>query len=507
MKKLLFALAAFTTLVSCMQEKVETPSLFREVKIMASAAETKTTLDGNSVVWENGDAIALNFTNNDGDYVTSFSTAGSGTSAQFTGTLPGAVSTLNGYAAEGYAVYPASAMDNEGNVSFTVPFNVTADEDGSFSNGENLTSAVVSLADLDADGTTSAKFKNALSIIRFTLDSGVKELVLSTGTGKLAGEANMSFVTSGDSKGRLALSSTPSAGEMTIHPEGSGFTSGKTYNVLVYPGQYKDITATLTDQDGCTFTKTVEGTYDFAAANFYTFSFVTKFVKALTFTSQNMTFTAGTDKIQAVFGDLYNETLTAEAGNKFTVNLPHEVIEQNIKGYVVYPSTAYSAGKVYYTLDPDLDYQTGTKIWTATITPESESVSFLNLNTNLAKIKFILPEGVKSLDITSDKGLFGKAEVMVLDNGTPSALEGDQKTLALQVSGLEEKTIYSYVVSGANLNIKLTDASEVTATRTASLNLSAGSEFTIDLSSVSFEKNGSFENEDFVDSNTEIEFK
>ena len=157
MKKLLFALAAFTTLVSCMQEKVETPSLFREVKIMASAAETKTTLDGNSVVWESGDAIALNITKKtSGSYLETFTTAETGSSATFTGKLSNTVNTTD-YNETVYAVYPSTAMAANGTVSFSLPA-ARESSSGTFPSGQNLSSAVIGLSDFE-DGTASATFK------------------------------------------------------------------------------------------------------------------------------------------------------------------------------------------------------------------------------------------------------------------------------------------------------------------------------------------------------------
>ena len=62
MKKIFIPFVTLVALVSCVQESVEEPLKVREVSIFANASETKTLLNGDQVVWENGDAMALCFT-------------------------------------------------------------------------------------------------------------------------------------------------------------------------------------------------------------------------------------------------------------------------------------------------------------------------------------------------------------------------------------------------------------------------------------------------------------
>ena len=188
----MFSLAALAALVSCSQKTVETPSLFREVSIVANSPvantpQAKTQLSENAVVWEANDAIALKFTGNDvATHVATFSTSDKGASVTFNGKLPNTVSVAGGYEQTGYAVYPATAMGNDGAVTFTVDANPTAST--SFATAKNLSSAKVSLVELDASGSADANFLNALSIIRFTVDPDVQTLTL-TADKSLAGTA------------------------------------------------------------------------------------------------------------------------------------------------------------------------------------------------------------------------------------------------------------------------------------------------------------------------------
>ena len=264
MKRLFLAVAALAALVSCNRGNELVPSQnFRNVSIVAKSAETKTVLQDNAVVWEASDAIKVRFDKTDASasHFETFTTAQGGATATFAGTLPNDVSETGGYNDTGYAVYPAAAMDDNGTVSFTLPSNVTVDASGTFSASENLSSAKVSLTDLVSDGTTSANFLNAFSIIRFKLDSDVQTLKL-TADAPLVGTATMVF----NDEGRLVKSgdfTTPSNVLNITAPTG-GFDGTTAYNILVFPGSFNTLTAEMTDKDGCTYRKENNGTYDFA---------------------------------------------------------------------------------------------------------------------------------------------------------------------------------------------------------------------------------------------------
>ena len=61
MKKLVLSFAAVAALASCVQNDITEPSESKNVSIVAQADQTKTVLDGNAVLWENGDAVARRF--------------------------------------------------------------------------------------------------------------------------------------------------------------------------------------------------------------------------------------------------------------------------------------------------------------------------------------------------------------------------------------------------------------------------------------------------------------
>ena len=489
MKKLFFAFAAFAALVSCSENKIQNPSEVREVSIVANATETKTLLNGDAVVWEANDAVALLFSRDAAYSVNTLTTTESGATAKFTGKLPNDVSVAGGYAETGYAVYPSSAVKNDGTVTFTLPSAVTANENGSFDSGKNLSSTEVSLADLDANGTTTANFKNALSVVRFTLSSGITSVKLTAAGGNLAGTAAMAF----GENGRLEVDSwTEGATEMTITPEGASFVSSDPFNVLVYPGAYSSITAELTDTDGCRYTKTVEGPFNFVASKFYTFTFKTKFEKSYTFKATGRTFTAG-EQIQTVFGALHSEVLTAAADASFTGNLPAEVVHANTEGYAIYPASAYSAGHISYDLDP----VSPAELWSAALRPTSTSVTFNSVSSALGKLQFTVPAGVKSVTLSSTKPFAGEAEMQV-SNGQLVAGTGSVSEYTTDATGTVVLNVYPF--SGADFTVTLKDASGATVTKdVAGVSVTAGATQTLNISGdISFDKNGNFTNESYT---------
>lgn len=494
MKKILFPIAVLAVFVSCVQENNEMKSsqTTREVSLVANASQTKTLLDGNAVVWEANDAVALVFAKSGSKHVETFTTAGSGASAEFTGKLPNEVSVAGGYDASGHAVYPSSAVTDGGSVSFTLPTALVANENGSFDSGRNLSSAVVSLEELDAAGETSADFRNALSVVRFSLSSDVVSFRL-VSESNLAGAALLDFDSEGD--GRLKVTSwTAPSKELTVTPAGATFTGGKAYNVLIYPGQHQALTVELTDTDGCRYLKTVNGPFEFAASKFYTFTFATKFEKTYTFTATGRAFAEG-DEIMTVFGDLHSEVLAAAKEAKFTGNLPAEVVHAGTEGYAVYPASACKAGHISYNLDP----LSPAELCSAVLRPTSTTVAFNSVAEALGTVKFSVPSGVKSVKIVSDKALAGTAEMTVnagrLIAGTGDITEVDVNTVA---GGSYALSVYP--VTDAALTLILADAAGATVEKNLSLTVAAGQTMNLDISGdLSFDKNGNFTNDPFTD--------
>jgi len=513
MKRLFFAVAALAALVSCNRGNELVPSQnFRNVSIVAKSAETKTVLDGDAVKWEANDEIKVLFTGtNVNSHLGIFKTStGGDATANFTGTLPNDVSETGGYNATGYAVYPATAMDDNGTVSFTLPDtrNVAS---GSFPSGQNLSSATVSLNDLNTSGSATATFKNAFAILRFTLDPNIKSVKI-TASENLAGQASMKFTEDAEDAGRLVvanfsdgkktLTMTPSEGDET-------FDATKAYNILVYPGTHTALSVEMVDNDGCVYRKEISGNYSFAPANYYTFNFNYAFVKVYSFAAAGRTFNAN-DEIAVVYNDataIVQEATATYVDEKFTVNQIAAVAHgEDITGYAVYPATAYDSNndKITYTLSAEGPL---TELYSAKL--GDETVTFNSVESALAKVTFTAPAGVKSVTITSDKGLVGDAVMTVNDEGKLVADEGSIETVIVSTPDSKEYTINVYPVSGANLTVTLTDAANDTVEKGMTLTVAAGATQNLDLSgNLNFDKGGNFTHEGFVDGNggSEIEF-
>ena len=159
----LFAAAMIFTAASC--SKQETPNLPEEPKaetITLSASmelpdsETKTSLDGLSVKWSDGDRISVFFGNNTTNNEFTLSSGDGETSGSFTGEASQASETL-------YAVYPyKSTMSISGNtVSLTLPA-VQTYKAGGFADGMNP--AVASTYDCG-----NLEFKNICGILKLDL--------------------------------------------------------------------------------------------------------------------------------------------------------------------------------------------------------------------------------------------------------------------------------------------------------------------------------------------------
>ena len=256
-------LAAVAALVSChkepIQEPVDQPQEVdaREVTIDAGIL-SKTVLDGNSVMWEGSDEIALIFTHSTSaphvnkTFVNQEATE-STARALFKGLIPNNVSVNNGYNDLGYAVYPKTAITDAGKFSHNLPVEQTAKENGSFPSGCNLSSAALALSEMGERGTTKTDFKNALSILRIALTSDVESVTL-TGTAPLAGTAplqmyyNTSKLDDADN-GRLLVDANGSwsgaSNSVTLKPANGSAFENKSYNILVWPGKQEGLTITL----------------------------------------------------------------------------------------------------------------------------------------------------------------------------------------------------------------------------------------------------------------------
>lgn len=270
--------------------------------ITAAPAQTRTALDGGAVKWEDGDAISLVFTHPvAGRAVHQFSTAldASSVSADFTGTLPLEVYREDsGYQETVLAVYPETALA-DGVVDFTLPAEQNVRENGTFADGLNLASASVSLADIRDYGNAEATFRNALSILRFTVQDDVTSVTL-TGTSPLAGKAPLSFVTEGDDLGRLVVEGDWGENEksmsVTLKPaDGNECFPGGEVNMLVWPGEHTSMSVTVNYKEYGEFRKSKTFDFEFLPSRYYTLD--------LNADSEELV-TDITDRINAIDGDL-----------------------------------------------------------------------------------------------------------------------------------------------------------------------------------------------------------
>ena len=503
MKKLLFSFAALAAVIACDQTNELKPATEREVSIVAQASETKTTLDGDAVVWEDNDVIDVVFFKTEGEYqvfsIDPFETNQGGSTAVFNGTLSESVNST-ACKDEGLAIYPSGVCKLDSPYSFELPSAIQMRKDGSFDSGLNVSSAKVLLSDLIEKGTTTAEFKNIFSVIRFTLDAGVKSLKL-TAENALVGSTYMGY---NNSTGLLEKSTLniSSSNSITITPPTYGFDGTTAYNVLVFPGTHNWIEAELTDEDGCTYSNRIEREFKFESSKYYKFNFNTKFERTYSFTASGRNFVAG-DKIQTVFADMPSEELTAADGGVFTGNTTHEAYKADAAGYAIYPATAYNNGNITCELPAD-----GTvyysDLWVAPITLKSTTAAFTSVKDALAQLSFTVPAGVKSVKVTSDKGIVGTAPISA-DGGVFVSGEGNKSEIVI-ASAEEAYELYAYPVGITTLTFTLTDAAGSTVTKPHSVELSANGRLNINLGEVSFDKNGNFTHEGFVSGGEAIQF-
>lgn len=250
MKKifLLFA-AAVAALSSCVKENGLEPQVNTDSKVTinAVAVDSKTVLDGLNVVWENEDALSVVLAG-DVTSVAEFSAESvDGAEAKFV--YAGTEALALEDATSAYAVYPVSAVSQEGGIvkiSHTLPEVQT----GVVESGMNLSSAALSVEELVA-GQATAQFKNALALLQVVVPAGVSEVSLHTATGAaLVGDMTFNVV-----DGVLTVASTGTRRTVTLST-GSELAAG-THNLLVYPGYAPTLTLTMTATDGAVYTSEV----------------------------------------------------------------------------------------------------------------------------------------------------------------------------------------------------------------------------------------------------------
>ncbi len=257
-------------------------SLLKDVSVTADMGQTRSVIHGAEVKWEDGDEIAVVFTHpSAGCHVASLSTQIEDkepvSRAVFSGQMSSEVCVASGYDALGYTVYPSSAVQEDGSVVYTLPAEQIAGEDGSMAAGLNLSSGIVSLASIDETGSASSRFRNACSVLKFTLADDVVSFTL-TGTSPFAGTAPLAAIMDpeSDDAGRLVLMQETWEGasaSVTLKPSGDCFKDGVAYNLLIWPGTHESLTLTVNYKEFGEVSKTAKKTLTFEASKFYTLNF------------------------------------------------------------------------------------------------------------------------------------------------------------------------------------------------------------------------------------------
>lgn len=263
---LMIFLAAAAASVSCHKEPVQGPQTeqpqyedAREVTIEAGILSKTVLADNNKVKWEGGDEIALVFHHSNGSHHVNRTFANqekqeSAERAVFKGLVPNSVKEENGYNDLGFAVYPNTAIQNDGTFSHKLPAQQKALADAttghaSFESGLNLSSAAVALSEMGEGKSTKTDFRSALSVLKLNLTSDIKSVTI-TGTAPLAGVAPLQMYynaanSKDDNNGRLIIAEgewlAPST-SVTLKPADNAatFVDG-TYNILVWPGKQEGL--------------------------------------------------------------------------------------------------------------------------------------------------------------------------------------------------------------------------------------------------------------------------
>ena len=257
-------LAAAAAMVSCHKEPVQGPQPdqpqyedAREVTIEAGTL-SKTVLVGDKVMWEGGDEIALIFHHStDAPHVNkTFANDEKEQKSEraiFRGLVPNSVTVDNGYNDLGFAVYPKTAILENGTFGHTLPAEQEALADGSFASGLNLSSAALALSEMGEGGSTNTDFRSALSILRLNLTSDIRSVTL-TGTAPLAGTAPLQMYYNAENaedtdNGRLLVAEgewSDVSKSVTLSPTNGAATFAEgTYNILVWPGKQEGLTITV----------------------------------------------------------------------------------------------------------------------------------------------------------------------------------------------------------------------------------------------------------------------
>ena len=245
MKRIFLFFASVALFASCVKENTLAPEVQEgQVRISAVAADSKALLENLNVVWEENDAIAL-LLNGDTKAVFDAETV-SGAEADFVGVLGVDHAVLE----TAYAVYPATAVDENCHIVHTLP----ADQTTGVASGMLLGSALLDVEDLQ-DGQSTATFKNALTLLQVVVPAGVKSVEFTSSNLELTGKVRFEL----DGAGNLVKYYSYDDASKTVTLAAAEGLEAKTYPVLVYPGKVGDFSLKMVQTDEFVYEKTLTG--------------------------------------------------------------------------------------------------------------------------------------------------------------------------------------------------------------------------------------------------------
>ena len=239
MKTRIFFIAALAMLASACQKELVSDAVqsgVEPVVISTGDVETKTALDGTSIVWSADDKIAVFDKNNVKNLFAATSVNGS--KAEFTGVVTEGTTQI-------YAVYPYELAKSANGSTLTVT--VLADQTskaGSFAEEHNISvaKATKEAGDSELPGTT---FKNVCGLLKFTVPTYVGDVTAVTVTSKsvIAGEMTVDY--SGDAP----VATVAENGIKTVSMTGE-FAAGSTFWFVLAPVQLDGVTVNVTTAQG-----------------------------------------------------------------------------------------------------------------------------------------------------------------------------------------------------------------------------------------------------------------
>ena len=426
MKKYLISFLTFLLMLSCHQEQEFSTEPFREVSVEAVAS--KTVLDGDAVVWESIDKIAVLFCREGENEIAVFSSqieeGTTASKAQFTGSLGKDVTLDNGYEEIGYVVYPSCAVSDRGNVDFSLPVEQTAEGNGSFQSGIALSSSKISLSDMVTDGHAEVKFLNSLSILRVVLSEDVRSVTIE-GSAPLSGKVPLVF----DDDGRLVMHLDGSFDEasttVTLKPADGQIFESKAYNILVWPGKQESLSAILNFSELGDYTKKFTVSTDtpvtFVSSRYYNLDISS---------TEELVVSEITGRLDDLEEDVADLLSSIQSVSLMTEYLDNAV-------YARYAQMTYSKQKIDLSLDYIIRPEAAAEALVEAFNQKSEVVSALLGYGKGAGLEIQdTPLAVKNLLIKNVAGL-GKVVTATVDAGAidNKFYEGDwDASVALQIS-------------------------------------------------------------------------